>query len=1284
MERLKNYILEQVANQSLNSKDALQFLQFLNQEAERQPVEPCEQYAIVGMAGRFPDAPNVEAFWKNLTQGKDSIAPYPQSRIDDVTHINQDYFEKMKGAKFRPGGYLERVDLFDPAFFNITPAEAKAMEPNQRFFLEVAWEALENGNYSKEKLKGSRTGVFVGHSMENRYKSLLGNGDPLADIGNMPSMIAARVSYLFNLRGPSMTIDTTCSSSLVAVHTACQALKNNECDTAIAGGVNVGVFPLLDENYRKGHEAGDGRCKAFDASADGTNFGEGAGVIVIRRLSDALKDQDFIYAVIKGSAVNNDGLTNGITAPNPEAQRDVVIDAWKQSRINPETISYIEAHGTGTKLGDPIEIQGLTEAFRKYTTKKKFVAISSVKTNIGHLDAAAGIASLVKAVLCFQHGQLPASLHFHEANPYIDFENSPVYVNDQLQTWERDGSTPRRAGISSFGMSGTNCHLILEEFQTEKPVVPEENHLMMFTLSGKSQRSVLRLAKRYKDFLQDNAFSFTDVVHTANRCREHHEHRIAILVSSLADLRVKLSRVSAIGEIELFPNLSSEGIYYSNLNKKAAVDTQERLRKIQPHENEALLEAYLDGYHMDWEYFYQAKPFNKVPLPSGTYNQVRCWPKLEVAAKAETPLQSLLYDLSWCEYPLGFPQETAMKQGGVWLVFANRKPLTQKLIERLELEGQQALFIYPGEQYKQVSETEYHLNPNSIDDYQQFVSSLEKEMIGQITGVLHMWTCQSSEENLNDPIRLHATQYEGVYSAFYLSKTLLTHKELRPISFTVVTDHVYRVDGSEERIYPEKAPLVGYTKVISQEFPNIATYSIDLNSEGMTQDEMLACIMSELSLDRGYRDELVAYRRSNRYIQMLKRLDMEQVEQSERKVKQNGVYLFAGAGFLGMEAAKYLAKQEKIKIVLLNRTPLPPRERWEDILRVEDENSRLYSQLKGIEEIEKLGSEVLYIPTNLMKENDVKAAIHQVVQQYGKIDGVLFTIKDIYGKTIEEITEAEFTNSIQSKIAGSWLIDHYTKDQALDFFINFASISSVMAGPKNCDCTSANTFLDSFADYRQLQGRKTITLNLTEIYTGERVGKTPERTMIPPMKYEDFISCFAYVLQHDLDYVVISDFDMEVLHVVLPVIKINFEGKLLQEIQRAQINEATLLGKENGMLDSHKPATYTLAEVDNMLAEVWQEVLGYEEIDPYAQFFQLGGTSLSAVKLIRLVSLRFGIAFEVADLYTYASFEAMRDYIHTSIKETTKQDDLFDLLDVLTEDELSVEDALRALEKMET
>ncbi|MEJ8546227.1 beta-ketoacyl synthase N-terminal-like domain-containing protein [Brevibacillus borstelensis] len=1285
MEKVKNYILEQVANKQLGSKDALELLQALNLEAENPPGKPSDEYAIVGMAGRFPGAPDVHTFWRNLVEGKDSIAPYPQSRIDDVTHVNQEYFEAMKGAKFRPGGYIERIDLFDPAFFSITPAEAKAMDPNQRFFLEVAWEALENANFTKEKLQGSRTGVFVGHSMENRYKRLLENGDPLADIGNMPSIIASRVSYLLNLRGPSMTIDTTCSSSLVAVHAACQALKNNECDTAIAGGVNVGVFPLLDDQYRKGHEANDGRCKAFDASANGTNFGEGVGVIVIRRLEDARKDRDFIYAVIKGSAVNNDGLTNGITAPNPEAQRDVVADAWKKSRVDPETIGYIEAHGTGTPLGDPIEIQGLTEAYRKYTKKKQFVAIGSVKTNIGHLDAAAGIASLVKVVLCLGHGQLPASLHFHKANPYIDFDNSPVYVNDRLQAWEPNGSTPRRAGISSFGMSGTNCHLIMEEFPIEKPASPEENRLLMFSLSAKSKRSVLRLAQRYKEFVQDAAFSFSDIVHTANRCREHYEHRIAILASSLDELRMKLSRVSAIGEFEHFPNLSAEGIYYRNLEKNPGLAPVDVPKKIQPQEIHALLDAYLEGSPIDWEYFYQAKPFHKVPLPPVVYNDVRCWPKLEVSKeKAEKPLNSLLYDLTWSEYPIGFPQKTAMNEGDAWIVFAHQGSFTQALLERFAHEGQRALVIYPGDAFRQVSEEEYHLNPYSINDYQRLVSSLEERMTGQLAGILHMWTFQREEEALHHFGRLTQAQYEGAYSAFYLSKTLLTHPRVRPAQFTVVTDYVNKVDGSEERIFPSKATLAGFNKVISQEFPDIATFSIDLDPAGMTLDQMLESIISELSLDRGYRDELVAYRHSKRYIQLLKRLDMELVEPSERTIKQNGVYLFAGAGFLGMEVAKYLAKQEKIRIVLLNRTPLPPRERWADIVRGGDENSRLYCQLKGIEEIERLGSEALYIPTDLTKEKDVSFAIDKVKQQYGKIDGVLFTIKEIYGKTIDEITEEEFHNAIQSKILGSCLIDYYTTDQKLDFFMNFASISSIMAGPKNCDCASVNTFLDSFADYRQLQGRKTITLNLTEIYTGERVGKTPERTMIPPLKYEDFISCFAYVLTHRLDYVVISDFDMEVLNVVLPVIKINFEGKLLKEIQSAQISEKTLLGKENVRLDTRKPTAYSLADIDKILTEVWQEVLGYERIDPSAQFFQLGGTSLSAVKLIRLISLRFGITFEVADLYTYASFEAMRDYIHTSVKATAQQDDLLELLDNLSEDELSVEDALRALEKMES
>src|SRR6266567_1088920 len=421
--------------------------------------------AIIGMAGRFPKARDVEEYWKNLCQGVEGISFFSNEEVEGMAAPR----DNTRYVKAR--GMLEGADAFDAAFFGINPREAEIMDPQHRLFLECAWEALESAGYCPEKFKGA-IGVFGGMSM-NTYlaNNLRGHEELMAQVGEYQAMLAndkdfltTRVSYKLNLKGPSLNIQTACSTSLVAVSVACQNLLNYECDMAVAGAVSVTFPQKKGYPYREGGILSpDGHCRTFDAKAAGTVAGEGVGIVVLKRLQEALEDRDVIYAVIKGFAVNNDGsLKVGYTAPSVEGQAEAIATAQAMAGFAPESISYIEAHGTGTLLGDPIEIEGLRKAFQNGSEAKKSCAIGSVKSNIGHLDTAAGVAGLIKTALGLHHKMLPPSLHFETANPKIDFANSPFYVNDKLREWSVDKG-PRRAGVSSFGIGGTNAHVVLEE-----------------------------------------------------------------------------------------------------------------------------------------------------------------------------------------------------------------------------------------------------------------------------------------------------------------------------------------------------------------------------------------------------------------------------------------------------------------------------------------------------------------------------------------------------------------------------------------------------------------------------------------------------------------------------------------------------------------------------------------------------------------------------------------------------------------------------------------------------
>ncbi len=496
--------------------------------------------AIVGMAGRFPGANNIDEFWRLLKEGVEALTYFSdedlvESGVDPALIADPDYVKSRC--------IIEDEDKFDAYFFELSPREVEMMDPQHRLFLEIAWQALENAGYNADTYDGL-IGLFGGVSLNTYLFSFLmsqkgfvssAEGYQLS-IGNDKDFLNTRISYKMNLKGPSVTVQTACSTSLVAVHTACQNLLNYSCDMALAGGVSITIPQKQGYYYQEGMILSpDGHCRAFDEKSGGTISGNGAGIVVLKRLDEAIEDGDHIYAVIKGSAFNNDGsLRVGYTAPSVDGQAEVIATAQAVSGIDPQTISYIETHGTGTVLGDPIEISALTQVFNEHTDKKNFCAIGSVKTNIGHLDAAAGVAGLIKTALSLQNKKIPASLNYEKPNPKIDFENSPFFVNTELREW-KTGDTPRRAGISSFGIGGTNAHAVLEE---APPVEPSDEsrpyHLLL--LSAKTNTALDNAAGRLADHLKNNhGLNIADTAYTLQVGRKPFNQRRMLVCQSLDD-----------------------------------------------------------------------------------------------------------------------------------------------------------------------------------------------------------------------------------------------------------------------------------------------------------------------------------------------------------------------------------------------------------------------------------------------------------------------------------------------------------------------------------------------------------------------------------------------------------------------------------------------------------------------------------------------------------------------------------------------------------------------------
>jgi len=512
--------------------------------------------AIVGMAGRFPGARNLDEFWRNLASGVESITRFSDHEILE-SGVSVSCLSNTNYVKAAP--VLDQPGHFDAEFFGFSPMEARAMDPQQRILLELAYEALENAAYDPNRYQG-RIGVFSGAAM-NTYFMNVGLSNRFAEeyiptlIGNDKDFLSTRISYKLNLKGPSITVQTACSTSMVAVHLACQSLLSQETDMALAGAISVRV------PHRAGYfcDGGgvvspDARVRAFDANANGTVFGSGGGILVLKRLADALADGDTIRAVIKGSAVNNDGSEKaGYTAPSVNSQADVVVEALANAGIDADSISYIEAHGSGTPVGDPIEVRALTKAFRTFTRRSEYCAIGSVKTNVGHLDAAAAVAGIIKTVLALEHREIPASLNFTNANPEVDFRSTPFYVNTQLREWATD--SPRRAGVMSTGIGGTNAHVVLE--QAPDAVISSEtrpSHLLV--LSAKTETALDQATSRLREFLDRNkSVNMEEVGYTLQIGRKEFPHRRYVFCANREDA------IATLGQTEskrIVSNLTDE------------------------------------------------------------------------------------------------------------------------------------------------------------------------------------------------------------------------------------------------------------------------------------------------------------------------------------------------------------------------------------------------------------------------------------------------------------------------------------------------------------------------------------------------------------------------------------------------------------------------------------------------------------------------------------------------------------------------------------------------------
>ncbi|MFC5743200.1 SDR family NAD(P)-dependent oxidoreductase, partial [Dyella tabacisoli] len=615
-----------------------------------------EPVAIIGMSGQFPQARDIDAFWRNLLAGKDCITEIPPERLDWRPWYSDRAREESK-ANITWGGFIDGVDEFDPMFFGISPKEAELMDPQQRLMMIHVWKALEDAGYAGPALSGSDTAIYVG-TMASGYGTLISRArmaiEGYSSTGAVASVGPNRMSYFLNFHGPSEPVETACSSSLVALRRAILAIERGDCSMAIAGGVNTIVNPELHISFNKaGMLSEDGRCKTFSSEANGYVRGEGAAMLVLKKLSDAERDGDHIYGLVRGTAENHGGRANSLTAPNPKAQAAVVRRAHQQAGIDPRSVTYIEAHGTGTPLGDPVEINGLKAAFKELyaatgdsEVTSAHCGLGSVKTNIGHLELAAGVAGVIKVLLQMKHQTLVKSLHSDSLNPYIDLDGSPFYVVQEAREWmavrdARGQVLPRRAGVSSFGFGGVNAHVVLEEYIPSTETTPGATGPAVVVLSARNEE---RLREQVQSLLECIAspqaaseITLADLAYTLQIGREAMEERLGLVVGSLAELREKLAQfLAGDGGMDIY-----RGQVRRNKDLAAFSADEDMAHTVRSWVEKGkfgkLLDLWVKGYGLDWSGLYGNHKPRRISLPTYAFAKERYWVS---AAEAGLPLAS--------------------------------------------------------------------------------------------------------------------------------------------------------------------------------------------------------------------------------------------------------------------------------------------------------------------------------------------------------------------------------------------------------------------------------------------------------------------------------------------------------------------------------------------------------------------------------------------------------------------------------------------------------------------
>lgn len=1153
--------------------------------------------AIIGCSGRFPGADSLDEFWSNLVQGRCAITEVPASRWNAADFYSTDPSAPNKGNS-KWGGFLKQIDQFDPLFFGISPREAALMDPQQRLLVEEAWQALEDGGYAPDNLATEKCGVFIGVG-DGDYLDLIEQQAGLSDgyllTGNTISTYAGRIAYLLDLHGACFALDTACSSSLVAIHLACESLRTGKSTVALAGGASAMTTPKAFVIAGKtGLTSPTGQCKAFDASADGYVLGEAVGMVLLKPLDRALADGDHIHAVIRASGINQDGRTNGLMAPNAQAQTALELEVLAEAGLSGEDISYVEAMAIGTNIGDAIEINALSAAFRKSTARRQFCPIGSIKPNIGHSGQPSGVAGLIKLILAMRHGVIPPSLNHERDNPLAKFEDSPFFVADRAREWKG----PQRALINGFGHSGTNACLLVEEPPTRR-LAPSLSGPQILTLSAKTGES---LRKRARDLLTASASlspqtQLADLAWTLNCGRSHFRHRMALIATNLDQLKETLETFLA-GHVS---DMVFSGIAPVEApDKPRAVSILRSLTELAAQRSEPLratlagiAQLYTAGFQVDWKVISARPGLHRVPLPGYPFARERCWVRASPnssPAKQPAKLNLTYFSPRW--KPENLPGGPSSDVPGSLLLFANDFSAQSELTSR----GVNAILIRPGSEFARISLTEYRIRPNAPQDYAELLKFV-REAHPKLAGALHNW--DASGGSIIPQLDL------GLESVALLVQALIAENRLSP--FTLL-----RIQSDNPSSSADDG-IGGFARALAHEAPFLDCRVIHLPSSEATSQCIANVAISELG-SRGTQE--VRYEAGTRLVRHFERA---RPAARQRVLRSGGTYVITGGlGALGRIFARRLCSEFKAKVALLGRSAPRP---------------------EALHELASLGGEVVYLQADLGNDDDVRQGLEECRKRFGSIHGVLHAAGVLDDAMLASKSLAPWRAVLRPKTVGTINLDRATENDPLDFFVLFSSIASVTGNIGQTDYAAANRFLDGFAAWREREckaGRRqgrSIAINWPYWLEGglkppaESLELVEQILQLRPLKNEEGWEAFLDALSLDESQVVVINGPSEA---VLPLLNPGLTARQSPSVSGGVQGHAELAERVESLL---------IAELAPLLE------IEPSRLRPDTYISEFGVDSMLFTQLVLRLNRKLGLKLAPAALFGHPTLRSFANFL---------------------------------------